>query len=59
MNDQCPYFVRGWKWMEEQYGAHASYRYRVDARTGMESPLAVWSAAAFKSSILPDEPEGQ
>ena len=51
-NDECPYFVRGWVWMEEQYGVHASYRYRVDERSGFASPLAVWSASAFRSSIL-------
>ncbi len=53
-NDDCPYYVRGWVWMEEQYGVHASYRHRVDSRTGQPSPLAVWSARAFRAEILED-----
>ena len=54
-NDECPYFVRGWGWMEERYGVHASYRYRIDGRRGFETPVAVWSAAALRDAILPDE----
>jgi hypothetical protein len=54
-NDSCPYYVRGWTWMEHEYGVRSSYRYRVDPRSGHASPLAVWSAAALRSSILPDE----
>lgn len=39
--DDCPYFLRGWSWMERHFGVKASYRYRIDARTGHASPLAV------------------
>jgi hypothetical protein len=52
-NDDCPYYVRGWSWMERHYGVRTSYRYRVDARSGHASPLAVWSPTALRSSILP------
>jgi hypothetical protein len=55
-NDECPYYVRGWAWMEQQYGVKASYRYRVDANNGHASPVPVWSPAALRSGILPDDP---
>jgi hypothetical protein len=54
-NDGCPYFVRGWAWMEAQFGVKTSYRYRVDGRSGFPSPIPVWSPTALRSSILPDE----
>lgn len=56
-NDECPYYVRGWTWMEQQYGVKASYRYRIDAQSGHPSPLPVWSPSALRSAILPDDPE--
>ncbi len=54
-NDECPYYVRGWAWMAERFGVKSSYRYRVDAQSGFVSPIAVWSANALRSSILPDD----
>ncbi|HET6922538.1 MAG TPA: hypothetical protein VFI16_05270, partial [Anaeromyxobacteraceae bacterium] len=33
-NDDCPYYVRGFAWMEQQFGVKASYRYRIDSQTG-------------------------
>jgi len=54
-NDDCPYYVRGWTWMEQQFGVRSSYRYRIDAQNGHPSPIAVWSPTALKSSILPDD----
>jgi hypothetical protein len=54
-NDDCSYYVRGWTWMEQQYGVKASYRYRVDGGSGFETPVPVWSSTALRSSILPDD----
>ena len=51
-NDECPYFQRGWKHMDEHYAVKASYRYRVDPTTGKPSPLAVWSVDALRDRIL-------
>ncbi|OGQ90783.1 MAG: hypothetical protein A2289_02760 [Deltaproteobacteria bacterium RIFOXYA12_FULL_58_15] len=51
-NDECTYFVEGWDWMMEQYEAKASYRYRVEPKSGVSSPLPVWSAAALRDRIV-------
>ena len=51
-NDDCPYYRRGWKWMEEHYGVKSSYRYRLDPVSGEASPIAVWSPDALKSRII-------
>jgi hypothetical protein len=51
-NDECPYFQRGWKHMDEHYAVKTSYRYRIDPVSGRPSPLAVWSKDAIKDRIL-------
>ncbi len=53
-NDECPYYVRGWAWMEQQYGVRTSYRYRVERDNGHASPLPVWSPTALRGSIVAD-----
>ncbi len=57
-NDSCPYFVRGWQWMESQFGAKASYRYRVDPASGRAMPLAVWSRSALRDRIVDQGADG-
>jgi hypothetical protein len=57
-NDECPYYKRGWVWMKDQYGQHASYRYAVNPTTGGCLPLPVWSDAATREMIVDDDKEG-
>jgi hypothetical protein len=54
-SDDCPYFERGWRRMEDVYGVRASYRYRVDPSSGLASPIAVWSREALRDRILDAE----
>ena len=54
-NDECPYYLRGWEWMEQRYGVKSSYRFRIDPATGKASPLGVWSSEALRSRILEAE----
>ena len=53
--DECPYYCRGWAWMESRYNLAVSYRYRLDPVTGEHGPLPVWSPQALRSDILDPE----
>jgi Ogr/Delta-like zinc finger len=54
-NDECSYFVNGWKWMNERFEQHASYRHSYNPETGQEGPIPVWSKDALKSGIISEE----
>jgi hypothetical protein len=51
-NDECDYFKNGWKWMNEKYNVHASYRHRYNPENGESGPLPVWSENALKNKII-------
>ena len=51
-NDECPYYVRGWKWIKENYNKEASYRHRYNPFNGESGPVPVWSPAALRTRIM-------
>jgi len=53
-NDECQYFVKGWKHMLDNYQQRASYRHSYDPFTQELGPLPVWSFTALKSGIIKD-----
>ena len=55
LNDDSPYYKKGWVWMRDQYGVHASYRYRLDPETGASGSLPVNSPHALKDIAVPPE----
>ena len=57
-SDQCSYYQDGWKWMEEQYGQRASYRFMINPTTGTSSMIPVWSDAATREMIVEDNGGG-
>jgi len=54
-NDECPYYIKGWDWMRNQFQVNASYRYRLDPTTGETGPLPVWSKDALKNGIVENQ----
>ena len=51
-NDECSYYKRGWEWMMERYGVHASYRHRYDPEAKPAGPLPTWSPEAHRDAIV-------
>ena len=54
-NDDCPYYLRGFSWMEQQFGVKASYRYRIDWESGQATPMvARGPRAAGRGTLIGD-----
>ena len=51
-NDECSYFVQGWKRVWEQQATKASYRCRIYPDTEKGVPIPVWSYDALKDNII-------
>ena len=54
-NDECPYYVKGWTHMEQNYNQKASYRHRYNPESGESGPLPVWSAKAHRDRLVEEE----
>lgn len=54
MNDECPYFVRGWDAMAAQ-GNPCSYRLRYDPLTDSCDPIPVFSTQTLKDGIIDEQ----
>ncbi len=51
-NDDCPYYIKGWEWMENEFQQKVSYRHRYDPETGETGPIPVWSPTALRDRIV-------
>jgi hypothetical protein len=51
-NDECSYYVEGWKHMQKSTEVACSYRHRYDPDSGSSGPLPVWSPDAGKNQII-------
>ncbi len=61
-NDECAFFVRGWKHMEENFGQMASYRYMITPDNGQNFALP-WFGISYMMKHMGlktpcEEPEG-
>jgi hypothetical protein len=57
-NNECSYYIRGWKWMKEQYNQEASYRYALNPNTGGSLMIPVWDENATRMMIVDDSGGG-
>ena len=55
LNDECPPFVRGWNYIEEQFGHVGSYRYMHLPNEKKGEMMMVGNKMAFTGSILDPE----
>jgi len=52
MDDNCPYYARGWDHMQKNYQVKHSYRFFVNPQTGYEGPLPVTKPSDYKDLIV-------
>lgn len=55
LNDNCPTFVNGWEYVEEQYGHSGSYRYMELPGQSKGEVMMVGSKQAFTGCIINPE----
>lgn len=55
LNDDCPLFIRGWEYIENQYGHHGSYRFMQLPDSKEAITMMVGSKDAFKGSVVDPE----
>lgn len=58
-NNDCSYYVQGWKWMREQFRQEASYRYAFNPGQNAALMIPVWSDNAAREMIIEDEEEAR
>ena len=51
-NDECEYFVEGWKYMEQTRESKTSYRCRYNPRNKLCDPIPVWTKQDLKDGII-------
>jgi hypothetical protein len=56
-NDECMFYVNGWKRMEEKYGQKASYRFMKHPDMNEECAIPVMTPFALRGNILNEEDE--
>lgn len=52
LNDECPYYIRGWDWMQTNYQVQRSYRYFYNPFYKNEGPLSVTSKDEYKDKVV-------
>lgn len=52
LNDECSLYVKGWEYIENQYGHVGSYRYMRLPNSNESNNMMVGSKDAFKGSIV-------
>ena len=55
LNDDCPTFVNGWKYIDEQYGHSGSYRYMKLPGMAKGEVMMVGSSQAFTGCVIDPE----
>ena len=52
LNDDCPFYVNGWKRMKELYDRNISYRHMRLDESGKVISQPVWDSSALRNCIV-------
>lgn len=55
-SDECTFFVKGWKHMQENFGQTVSYRYMVEPESGTEGVIPAFSPEYMAKQHLGVDP---